>query len=157
MTDSRLVDVPRNAFRFCRWTMAALIWFGVLTHNVAAIVVAGAIMALSAILTVRQAPLVALWRLVVEPHWPSPPEPLDRDAMRFAHSVATVALIVPVLLLQAGHEALAWRILTLVAVFKTIGAAGFCPVSRMYGCVRGGGTCCRFLRRDLDGQLDDPE
>jgi len=157
MTDSRMVEVPRNAFRFCRWTVALLVWVGVLTHSAAIIVVAGSIMALSAILTVRQAPLISLWRLLVEPHWPSPPEPLDREAMRFAHTVATVALLGPVVLLQAGHVALAWRILTLVAVFKTIGAAGYCPVSRMYGCLRGGGICCRVIRRDSPEPLDDPD
>jgi len=151
MAKTEFADVPRDAFRFCRWSLAILMWLGVLTHNVVPIVICWLVMLSSAILTVRYAPLMVLWTIVVHPHRPSPPETLDVAAMRFAHTLATILIGVPLLLLAFGSPGLAtlaWRVLTVVAIFKTIAAISGCPASKLYSCVRGGGTCCAWLRRE---------
>jgi hypothetical protein len=147
----KTVDVPRDSFRFCRWSLAVLMWWGVLNQAVFPIVVCWLVMLASALLTVQYAPLMVLWTLTVHRVKPSPPEALDVGAMRFAHSLATVLIGLPLLLLATGTPAagaLAWRILTVVAVFKTVAAISGCPASKMYSCVRGGGTCCAWLRRN---------
>jgi len=110
------------------------------------VAISAGIMALSALFTIRYAPLVWLYTRTVERLLPSPPEVLDEHAMRFAHSVATVALVIPLVLFSLNQPTLGWRVLALVAVFKTIGALGYCPVARMFTCLIGrGGRCCAFL------------
>lgn len=150
MAKVKTVDVPRDAFRFCRWSLALLMWVGVLTHTVTPIVICWLVMVASAALTVRYAPLMLLWTCTIHRRYPSPPEPLDVAAMRFAHTMASVLIGLPLLLLASGQEpaaVLAWRILKVVAVFKTVAAISGCPASKMYACVREGGSCCGWLKR----------
>lgn len=144
------VAVPRSAFRFCRVSMAALLWAGVLLRSEVLTGIVGLVMLLSAILTVRNAPMVWLYTNTLHRAFPSADDVLDKNAMRFSHAVAAVAILSPLaLILLAGSAASepAWRILLVVACFKTVGAFGFCPVSRLYGCIAGGGVCCPFLHR----------
>ena len=150
MASVETAEVPRDAFRFCRWSLAVLMWWGVLTHAVWPIVICWLVMLSSAVLTVRYAPLMVLWTLTVQRLKPSPPEALDVAAMQFAHSLATVLIGVPLLMLASGNPVaavLAWRVLKVVAVFKTVAAISGCPASKMYACLRGGGSCCAWLRR----------
>ncbi len=142
------VSVSRNGFRFCRWSVTAMVWAGVLWRVEALILASALIMAASALLTVRRAPMIWLWSSTVDRAFPSPAEMLDANGMRLAHVVATLALGAPWAALHFGPAAAAepaWRLLVFVAFFKTLGALGYCPVSRMFTCVLGGGNCCRWL------------
>lgn len=145
----RPIEVPRAAFAFCRWSMAGLIWVGLVFHVQPLLLVCAVVMAASAILTVRRAPMVMLYTLSVERFRPSPIVVLDATGLRLAHVVAVVGLAIPLAFLQwgdAGQAVGAWRFLYALALFKTAGAMGFCAVSRMFTCMVGGGSCCRFLR-----------
>ena len=111
--------------------------------------VCAVVMVASAILTVRRAPMVVLYTVLVERFKPSQVVVLDATGLRLAHVVAAVGLAVPLAYLQWGdaNQALgAWRFLYALALFKTAGAMGFCAVSRMFTCMVGGGSCCAFLR-----------
>lgn len=144
------VSVPRNAFRFCRWSMAALIWVGVLLHSQPLVGICAGVMALSALLTVSRAPMVMLYSCTFNRLFPSPMVVLDETGMRMAHSVAAIALTVPLLMVHYGEGnlvATGWRWLFYVALFKTAGALGFCPASRMFTCMLGGGSCCGIFKR----------
>lgn len=145
------VSVSRGGFRFCRYSLAVLVWIAVIWHVDALILVCGVTMAASAILTVRNAPLVWLYTQTVNRVFPSPTEVLDAGGMRMAHIVATIALGVPWAVLYFGPMTAIepmWRVLTFVAAFKTLGALGYCPASRMFTCLlSGGGTCCPWLKR----------
>ncbi len=157
----RPVSVPKGAFVFCRYSLAVLLWvaFG-LRHArpalaVGLLVVATGIMALSAVLTVKWAPLVALYSYTIDLIFPSPKEVLDINAMRFAHSLGTVLVGISLMLIAAGGPGPGWTFLFWVAIAKTIGALGFCAASKMYGCVNRGGTCYGFLRGGIsDCSLD---
>ena len=145
------VSVSRNGFMFCRWSVTVMAWAGVIWRVPWLIVVSAVIMAASAILTVRRAPMISLWTWVVEHGSPHRTEVLDAGGMRFAHIVATMALGIPWAVLQFGPLASAeamWRILIFVAAFKTLGALGFCPASRMFTCLLqgAGGNCCSWLK-----------
>jgi hypothetical protein len=143
------VSVSRNGFRFCRWSVTVMVWVGVIWHVEALILAAALIMAASAILTVRRAPMIWLWTQTVDRALPCPTEVLDASGMRLAHIVASFALGIPWAVLHLGPitatEAM-WRLLVFVAAFKTLGALGYCPVSRMFTCVISGGNCCKWLK-----------
>ncbi|MBI2301462.1 MAG: DUF4395 family protein [Armatimonadetes bacterium] len=154
MTPRDTVMVPRDAFRFCRWSMAALMWAGVLSHSGWPIFLCWLLMALSAVLTVRRSPVILLYTRTVHLLYPSPDEELSVEAMRFGQSVASVMIGVPLLLTVTGGPAIAalgWRILWFVAIFKTIGAAIGCPATKLYTCMSGGGACCSALKERLRG------
>lgn len=140
------VTVSRGAFRFCRYSVAIMMWIAVIWRIEELVIVCAAIMALSAILTVGRAPLITLYTLTMERIYPTAPEVLDENGMRFAHTVATIFMTLPLALVYSGQEALGWRLLAFVALFKTAGALGFCAVSRLYTCAVTGGTCCQFLK-----------
>jgi hypothetical protein len=144
------VSVSRGGFRFCRYSMAVMVWTGVIWRVEALILVCALIMAASAILTVKYAPLVWIYTKTVNRAFPSPSEVLDAGGMRLAHIVATIALGVPWAVLHFGPMSAIepmWRVLAFVAVFKTLGALGYCPASRMFTCLlSGGGTCCPWLK-----------
>ncbi|HEY3414262.1 MAG TPA: DUF4395 family protein [Armatimonadota bacterium] len=143
------VSVSRNGFRFCRWSVTVMVWIGVIWRVEAFILAAALIMAASAILTIRNAPMIWLWTQTVDRAIPSPSEMLDVGGMRLAQSVATFALGVPWLVLNYGPASASesmWRILVFVAGFKTLGALGYCPVSRMFTCLISGGNCCTWLK-----------
>ena len=143
------VSVSRNGFRFCRYSVAVMVWIGVIWRVEPLILVCALIMAASALLTVRRAPLIWLWTQTVDRAIPSATEVLDANGMRFAHIVATFALGIPWVVLNYGPitatEAM-WRLLVFVAAFKTLGALGYCPVSRFFTCAIGGGTCCPWMK-----------
>jgi hypothetical protein len=143
------VEVPRGAFLFCRWSVALLLWAGAIARIEALVGFCAAVMALSAILTVGRAPLITLYALTVERIRPSRVEILDRNGMRFAHTVATLFIGVPFCVTIWGSSRAAeaaWRFLLFVALFKTAGAMGYCAVSRLYTCALGNGSCCTFLK-----------
>jgi hypothetical protein len=149
MSTYKPVEVPRGAFLFCRWSVAVLLWIGVVLRVEAVVAFCAVVMALSAFLTVRRAPMITLYWLTVERIRPSRVEILDENGMRFAHTVATVFISAPLLVTMNGSPSaaeVAWRFLFFVALFKTAGAMGYCAISRLYTCALSGGECCSFLK-----------
>jgi hypothetical protein len=150
---SKTVEVSKGAFAFCRYSLAALLWAAFfLRHSspeIASLLLltVTVILALSAALTVGSAPLIVLYTSTIERLAPSAKETLDIDAMRFAHTLGTLLVGVPLVLIYAGLPDTAWKILLLVAVAKTAGALGFCGASRLYTCIRSKGSCCGFMCR----------
>jgi len=140
------VSVPRGAFAFCRYAVMVLVWAALLLRSKELVVATGAIMALSALLTVRRAPLVVLYGLTIERLFPSGMVMLDEYGMRFAHLFATVVLALVAVLAYLHAGAAAGAVLLFLAVAKTISALGFCPVSKAYACLSNGGACCGFLK-----------
>jgi protein-S-isoprenylcysteine O-methyltransferase Ste14 len=142
-----MARIPRDAFRFCRYTVALLMWLGVLWRQPAPIVLVWLIMAVSAALSVRRSPLLWFYTRTLHRVVPSPYEELSVPAMRFSHTLATVFIGLGLLLLAGGSTATAWRWLGIMAIFKTISALSGCPASKIYTCVTSGGACCAFLTR----------
>ena len=153
MITARPVPVSKGAFAFCRYSLAALLWIAFFirhAHPAIALdllVLSAAILALSAVLTVQYAPLVALYTHTLDRIAPSPKEMLDVNAMRFAHILGTVLVSIPAILIATGLPHAGWAFLFFVAIAKTAGALGFCGASKLYACATSGGSCCSFLRR----------
>jgi hypothetical protein len=143
------VSIHKGSFAFCRYSLAALSWLALLLQSKPLVVTAAVILLLSAIFTVRRAPMIAIWDNTFEKLRPSPVEILDERAMRFAHSFGFVLFALDILLLSFAVTALAgWVFLGLISAAKTAGALGFCAASKMYTCAtNSGGNCCSFWRR----------
>jgi hypothetical protein len=130
--------------------MALIVWAGVIFHIQWLLAASAAVMGLSAILTVKRAPMVMLYSWTVERLRPSEKVVLDATGLRLAHVVAVLGIGIPLAFLQWGSPESAvgaWRVLYALALFKTAGAMGFCAVSRAFTCMLGsGGSCCSFLK-----------
>jgi hypothetical protein len=138
------VALPRAAFAFCRWTLAAALWAALLLRQPWLVAVTAGVLGASALLGVGRAPLVVLWRVTLHRIAPTRDVVLNELAMRFTHAIgALLAAATYALLLLAPPIGRAGLIL-LVAV-KTVGALGFCPAGKLYECVTSGGGCCGIL------------
>ena len=132
--------IQRNAFVFCRYSIAILIWIGLFLQNVWVIVAVFAILALSALLTVRFAPMVWIWTNTLGRVIPSEDVVLDIKAMRFAHTAGALLAAISLSLIWRGNP-FAWIFVGFFAALKTLSALGFCPAYKLYGCVLSGGCC----------------
>ena len=141
-----LVRVPKHAFIFCRYSVAVLVWLGWLLRAKEAIVAAFAVLALSALLKVRRAPMILLYQHTLGRWVPSAEVELDVRAMRFAHTLGAVFALACVILLYFVRERSGWGLTLLFAIVKTISALGVCPAYKLYGCATSG-SCCAFTRR----------
>ena len=137
------VTVPKGAFLFCKYALTILMWAAVIFRNKELAVVTMILLAMSAVFKVSNAPLVWFYRHTVERVWPSGGEVLDENGMCFAHGFGAVINLVSVIFLYVINAPAGWAILFVLAVIKTLGTLGFCPASKLYGCLASGG-CCRF-------------
>lgn len=141
------VPVAKGAFIFCRYSLAVLLIAALILQSKELVILTGVILALSALLTVRRAPMILLYTYTVQKLFPSPIEVLDEHAMRFAHTLGTVLVGIGVALLYTYPRA-GWIFLVFVTIAKTIGALGFCAASKMYTCMSGSnGRCCAFMKK----------
>ena len=132
--------VQRNAFIFCRYSVAALVWVALLLQNVWVLLAVFVILAASALLTVRRAPMILLWTRTLARFFPSEEDVLDIKAMRFAHGMgAMMALIGLSLVLHSTP--FAWWFVGAFAILKTTSALGWCPAYKLWGCLAKGGCC----------------
>jgi hypothetical protein len=140
------VTIQQNAFVFCRYSIAVLIWVALIFQSAWLLVLVLFILALSAVLTVRRAPMVWLYTTTLGAFIPSKDVVLDVDAMRFAHTLGAVLAAISIALVYWGSPA-AWYFVGAFAVLKTISAFGFCPASKLYGCVIKDGGCCALTAK----------
>jgi len=140
------VTVQRNAFIFCRYTVAALIWSSLIFRTIWPLVAALVILALSALLKVHRAPLVWLYTQTLGRAIKSRDVVIDVRGMRVAHTMGTVLALIGVTLIWR-ESPVAWYFVALFAVLKTLSAVGLCPAYKLYGCVKGGGCCALTGKR----------
>lgn len=140
------VSVPSAAFAFCRYTLALLVWATLLLHYRPLMFLVFILFSLSAILKVRRAPLILLYSYTVNKIFKSPDEVLNEPAMRFAHIMGAAFSLVCIGLLYFAPPVAGWSAVLVFAIMKSISAFGFCPASKLYECVSGGG-CCAFTRK----------
>lgn len=136
-----VVQVPRSAFAFCRWSLTLLLWAAFLARAAWPVAAASAILAASALLGAHRAPLVLLWTHTALRIRPARRYAfLDVQAMRFAHGAgALLSAAVFALLLARPGTGRAW--LLAFCLLKSVSALGFCPASRLFACLRKGGCC----------------
>ncbi|MHB1342173.1 MAG: DUF4395 family protein [Coriobacteriia bacterium] len=137
------VTVQRNAFLFCRYSVAILVWVALFVGGVR-IYLLGAvfvIMALSALLKVHRAPMVWLYTKTLGRFIKSKDVVLDVRAMRVAHGLGALLALISMSLVWRDHP-FAVYVVAGFALLKSASAVGLCPAYKLYGCVTKGGGCC---------------
>ena len=140
------VTIQNNAFLFCRYSIAIAVWAALALHSLWLLVVIAVVLGLSAVLKVRRAPMVWAYANTLGRFIPSKDVILDVRAMRFAHTAGTVLAAVSAALVALGVPG-AWYFVLVFALLKTVSALGFCPASKLYGCVVKSGGCCALAAR----------
>lgn len=138
--------VQRNAFVFCRYSLAVLVWVALLFQSAWVLGAVFVILALSAALKVQNSPMVRLYTSTFGRVVPSEEVILGVNAMRFAHTSGAVLALVGLILIAAGSP-LAWPFVAVFAVLKTTSALGWCPAYKLYGCMASGGCCALTGKR----------
>lgn len=140
------VTVQNNAFVFCRYSIAVLIWIALFARSLPVLVLVAALLLLSAALKVHRAPLVWLYTNTLGRLVPAKSTVLDVHAMRFAHTVGSVMALISITLV-VWHSPAAWWFVLVFAALKTTSALGFCPAYKIYGCALKGGCCAITAKR----------
>lgn len=148
MKEMKPVNIRNGAFTFCKWTIAALLWGGLLLQNMWLVVTCFIILVLSILLKVSRAPLVFLYTHTVEKFVPSRLIVVDENAVRFAHVVGAVFAAVALILFHLVSPLAGWIVTGLLAILKTSGAFGLCGAMKLYTCLSNpNGQCCRTGRK----------
>lgn len=142
----QITSIESAGFAFCRYGVAILVWVAFIFRIKWLVGLVFVILLLSALLTVKYAPMIVIWRYTFGKLFKSRTEILNVKAMRFAHSLGTVISGICLLFLYFGSPLVGWIILGFLAVMKTISAFGFCPASKVYVCMSNG-SCCAFSRK----------
>ncbi len=142
---AQLTQIKSAEFAFCRIGVMILVWVAFIFKIQWIVVLVFAIMLLSAILTVKYAPMILLWRYTFGLFYKGKSEILNVTAMRVAHSAGTMLSGVCIVLLYSGFYKAGWIAVGILAIMKTISALGFCPASKLYVCMSNGG-CCAFSK-----------
>jgi hypothetical protein len=137
--------VPKAAFFFCRYSMAVLAWLAWACELKPLLIFIFVILVLSALLTIRRAPLVLLYTHTLHRLFPSPLEELSVSSMRFAHTLGSIFAGVCLLLIYTDAW-VGWRFTLLFCIMKTISALGLCPAYKLHRCMTSG-SCCAFLKQ----------
>lgn len=146
------VTLQRNAFIFCRYSVALLVWSAVVLeamhteYAVYPLLLVLVIMVLSALLGVHRAPLVQLYTHTLGRAVPSSDVVLDLRGMRISHTLASLLALVGVVAVWRDRP-FALGFLIFFALLKTFSAIAGCPLYKLYGCTIGGGRCCSFLNK----------
>ena len=148
MKECRPVTVPHGAFNFCKYTMALIFWLSLIFHNKLLVLVGFLVLLLSALLKVKNAPLVFLYTYTIEKMFPSKKEILDEKAVSFAHIVGAAMSGMALLFLYFIHPFTGWIIIGVLAFLKTSASFGFCGAMKLYGCLNNpNGQCCRVGKK----------
>jgi len=140
------VTVQNNAFLFCRYSIAVLVWLALILQSIWLLALALVILGLSAWLKVPRAPMIWIWTNTLGRVVPSREVVLDVKAMRFAHTIGTAMAAISIALVALNVPG-AWWFVGAFALLKTVSALGFCPASKLYGCVIKGGGCCAIAAK----------
>lgn len=146
--NQQITSVKSAEFAFCRYSVAVLVWLSIIFASKEMVLVVFIILFLSAIFTVKYAPMILLWRYTFGLVIKSKNEILNVKAMRFAHSIGTVLAGICLLFLCFGNPFIGWGFVWFLAIMKTISALGVCPASKLYVCMQNGGCCALSGRKN---------
>ena len=137
--------IPINAFRFCKASIAILIWCSFIFKEDILLMLVFCFLLLSTILKISRAPLILLYSFTIEKVFPSRSAEVNEAAMRFAHALGASLSAICLLLIYLMPSVGWWAVLGF-AVLKTISSLGFCPGEALYSCFVDG--TCSILKSD---------
>ena len=106
--DQQITSVKSAEFAFCRYFVALLVWSAIIFSSKELVLAVFVILLLSAILTVKRAPMILIWRYTFGLLFKSKEEVLNVKAMRFAHSLGSIISGICVVLLYFGNPSVGW-------------------------------------------------
>lgn len=143
------IQIPKSAFAFCRYTVAILLWIAFLTTTKHITVFTFLIFFFSAILKIKNAPLIWLYTNTINKLSPSKEELLDEKAMQFIHTLATIFNAIILLFLYSPMEKIGYSLLFIFCILKTLSSFGFCPAGKLHSClISQSSSCCSFLKKN---------
>lgn len=148
------VTISSDAFLFCRYGVAALLWVALIFQLPWLTGLTFGIFLISAVVGVQHAPMIWLYTKTVGRFFKKRPvSVVDVHDIRFVHRLAAAfnGLIVALYLL--GFSTAAWVILIIFVLLKTISAFGYCPASKLRNCVLGGSSGCCSLTKKACGTI----
>jgi hypothetical protein len=150
------VSVSNGAFIFCRYSMTLLLWAAFILKI--KLLVAGlfVLLLMSALLSIRYAPLMWLYSISVDRLLPSKAIMLSKSGMRVAHSMGTVFAAICLLFLYRINETAGWSLTLVYCIIKSISAVWACPVYKLYTCMKSG-NCCTFLNKYRRSRSEAPQ
>jgi len=136
--------IPINAFRFCKITVALLIWLAFAFKSLPLLIIVFVTLGLSALLKIQRAPLIVLYTLTIEQIAPSKVKEVHEKGLRFAHSLGALlsAICITLTLL---FPTIGWWYVLAFAILKTVSMLGLCPGEALYSCYAEG-SCSIFKK-----------
>ena len=118
MTKYKPVSVSKQAFAFCRYSVAILIWLSLIFQIKWLVVLVFLILAFSAMLKIGRAPMILLYKYTLGKIIKSKEELVNEHAMRFAHTMGTVMSFICLLFLYFINANAGWVLVFCLAILK---------------------------------------
>ena len=158
MKSTQMAIVPKKAFAFCRfmicilfWVSSILLFFGIKWM----IFIPFIIMLLSAILTVKRAPLILLYKLLFDRNGKGETDVLNVNSIRFSHYVGAVFSLIVILFLYLFRiNLVAYIFIGILTFLQTIAAFGYCSAQKLYECLILGNNCCNLGKKLRGGSCN---
>lgn len=158
MRNIKMATVPKKAFAFCRWTICILFW----TTSILCffnihwmIFVPFIIMLLSGILTVRNAPLIVLYKVLFDRKKTAETDVLNVNSIRFSHYVGSTFCLIAILFLYVFKiNIVGYIFIGILTVLQTVAAFGYCSAQKLYECLILGKNCCNLGKKLRGGQCN---
>lgn len=139
----KMVELRNNAFNFCKFSLAGLLWLAVILRSEALLLGIIGLLAWSYAVRVERAPMIVLYTRLVELRWPSKSVMTDENSVAFAHLVGFIFATAAYGLVAFGFSTAGWVLAAVLALLKSSGACGYCGAMKLYSCMNHpSGTCC---------------
>lgn len=126
-----MTQVSRNGFRFCRWTIALILWTSWFLRIPWLLFINLIVLVSSSYLTVKRSPLIRLYVSLFEKQ-PKQQIEVDEKGISFAQGLGAVIHVILLVLLYVVNPRVGWNVVFVIAIVKTAGAFGFCTGLKIY-------------------------
>jgi hypothetical protein len=146
MRSFKPVAISKEAFIFCRYSIAVLIWISLILRLKWLLIVVLIFFLLSVWLKVKRSPFIWLYEHTMGRLRPLKEEWLNERSMRFAHLMGAILSFICLVLLYGVNDRAGWIAVFIFALLKSVSAAGFCPAGKLYECATND-SCCAFIKK----------
>lgn len=148
MIPIKMVCVPKNAFKFCSFTMLLLFLTALILKLKVLVLIGLGLLIASALLRIERAPMIVLYKWTLGKVMKSEDEYFDEHAILFAHVFAAVLAALAAGLLYFVNDFAGWSVVFVLVLAKTSAFYGYCGAAKLYGCLNNeNGNCCNFGKK----------
>ncbi len=138
------MKIPVNAFRFCKISVAILLWCSFIFKYPSLLIIVFIILFLSALLKIRRAPMIVLYSYTIEKIFPSAEKEVHEKGLRFAHTMGTILSVICLTSVYL-NPVTGWWVVLGFCILKTVSNLGFCPGEALYSCYENGS--CSIMKK----------